>query len=409
METTIDLSRVLRINDNCSWKKFDEKNHIICIDDEIKSKLYLTNEVIEILKLVNGKNSIEDIKNIYNENSSYKLSNQTILRIFQEKLFGYGIFDGDDVSRIETKNKYIWFKITIFNKNIVKRVSKLFTPAFDKTFFYPILFLSTLITISPFFYVSFSKVYHAVDGDLFVNFIIINLLTLIFHEFGHSAACQKYGGEGGSIGFGFYILSPVFFSDVTDAWRLHRKERLIVDLGGVYMQLIITAFFSILFFVYHDIRIVSLISLILIGVVFNLNPFLRYDGYWALSDLMNITNLRERSSRITGKFYGWIVGINKNFNPSKRDVMLIVYGNISILFILYILFYMVIKQHNSIIYFPKNLYYFVCGILINQPTEFNWYKKNIVALFPFAVFYAIIIISFYKNFKDHFNKRYGKI
>ena len=90
------------------------------------------------------------------------------------------------------------------------------------------------------------------------------------------------------------------------------------------MQLIITAFFSILFFVYHDIRIVSLISLILIGVVFNLNPFLRYDGYWALSDLMNITNLRERSSRITGKFYGWIVGINKNFNHSKRDVMLIV-------------------------------------------------------------------------------------
>ncbi|WP_428224799.1 hypothetical protein [Flavobacterium sp.] len=409
MENSIELSNVLKINRNCSWKKFDEKNHLICIDDEKKSKLYLTNEVVDLLKLVNGKNTIEEIKTIYNLNSKYELSNQTILKIFQEKLFGFGIFEGDTINRIETKDKYIWLKITLFNKTLVKKIASIFTPAFKKNIFYPILLTCAIITILPFFFVNFTKVYHAVNGDLFVNFIIINILTLVLHEFGHSAACQKFGGEGGSIGLGLYILSPVFFSDVTDAWRLHRKERLIVDLAGIYMQLIITAIFSLTYFFNHDIRIISLISLILFGILFNLNPFLRYDGYWALSDLMNLTNLKERSAKITGKFYGWIVGINKNFSPSKKEIILIFYGNISILFVAYIFFYMVVKQHNSLLNFPKNIFAFTTEILTNTPKDFNWYKKNIVSLFPFAAFYTVILISFYKNLKDYYKKHYGKI
>ncbi|AYN00854.1 hypothetical protein [Chryseobacterium sp. 3008163] len=408
MENVLDLSRVLKINENCTWKKFDEKNYLICIDDgDRNSKLYISKEVIELLDLIDGNNSLEEIKTIYNKNSKYKLTDDTILKIFQKNLSGYGIFENDDDSRIKVKNKYIWLKMTIFNRSIVKKVSRFLTPVFSEKIFYPVLLTSLFITIIPFLFADYSNVYNAVDGNLFVNFIIINLLTLVFHEFGHSAACEKYGADSGKIGFGLYIMSPVFFSDVSDAWRLRRKERLIVDLGGIYLQLIITALLSIYFIINNDVKILSLISLILIGILFNLNPFLRFDGYWALSDCTNITNLRERATKASVKFYAWCIGRNKSFSPTKKEIFLILYGNFSLLIVINFALFMVVRQHNSIIYFPKNLYLFVHEIITKFPSDFNWYKKNIVTLMPFFAFYIIFIISFYQGLKKYLKKRYA--
>jgi putative peptide zinc metalloprotease protein len=409
MEAIIDSSRVLIINKNCSWKKFDKKNYLICIDDgEKNSKLIISKEVVQLLSLIDGTNTLENVNTIYNEKSQHKLSNETIVKIFQENLNGYGIFEDDNDLRIKVKNKYIWLKITIFNKSIVKGISRYLAPAFGEKVFYPLLFLSIFITIIPFFYTGIINVYNSVDGDLFVNFIIINLLTLVFHEFGHSSACVRFGGDAGKIGFGFYIMSPVLFADVSDAWRLHKKERLIVDLGGVYMQLIITAMFSIYFLMTNDIRIVSLNTLILIGILFNLNPFLRFDGYWALCDYTNVTNLRDRAAKASGKFYGWLVGLNKNFHPTKKDIFFILYNNFSMLLIINLILFMVIKQNNSFIYFPKNLYLFIHEIVIKLPSDFNWYKKNIVALLPFATLYIILGISLYTGLQQHLKKRYEK-
>lgn len=408
MDGVINVSIVPKINENCSWKKFDERNYLICIDDGDKnSKLFISKEVIEILNLIDGNNSLEDVKRIYNENSKYKLTDEAILKIFQKNLSGYGIFKDDDESRIKIKDKYIWLKMTIFSESVVKKISRLLTPAFNEKIFYPILLICFLITVLPLFFVDFSKVYHSIDGNLFVNFVLINLLTLVIHEFGHSAACERFGANSGKIGFGLYIMSPVFFSDVSDAWRLRRKERLIVDLGGIYVQLIITCLLSLFFLITHDLRILSLTSLILIGIAFNLNPFLRFDGYWALSDYTNITNLRERATKASVKFYSWFVGRNKNFHPNKKDIFLILYGNFSMLVVINFILFMIIKQHNSIIYFPKNLYLFINKIITELPSDFDWYKKNIVALSPLSAFYIMFSISIYQGFKKYLKKRYG--
>lgn len=408
MEGVIDIAVVPKIKDTCSWQKFDERNYIICIDDGDKnSKLYISKEVIELLDLVDGNNSLEDIKAIYNEKAKYKLTDETITQIFNKKLSGYGIFDVDDDRKIQVKNKYIWLKMTLFNGSIVKKISRLMTPVFNERFFYPVLFTSFIATIIPFFFVDFSHIYNTVDTNLFVNFIIINLLTLVVHEFGHSAACEKFGANSGSIGFGLYIMSPVFFSDVSDAWRLRRKERLIVDLGGIYVQLIITAFLSIYFFATGNVTVIALISLIFLGVIFNLNPFLRFDGYWALCDYTNMTNLRERATKASVKFYGWVIGRNKNFHPTKKEIFLIAYGNFSMLVIINFLLIMVINQHDSILYFPKNLYVFISEIITKTPSDFSWYKKHIIALLPLMAFYIMFGISIYQGLKKYLKKRYG--
>ncbi|MCB0128998.1 MAG: hypothetical protein KDE58_42320, partial [Caldilineaceae bacterium] len=64
------------------------------------------------------------------------------------------------------------------------------------------------------------------------------LFSIFLHELGHVAACQRWHCPHGPLGFGLYFSMPVFYVDVTQAWRLNRRQRAAVDLGGVYLQML---------------------------------------------------------------------------------------------------------------------------------------------------------------------------
>ncbi len=84
-----------------------------------------------------------------------------------------------------------------------------------------------------------------------IFFFIISLITGIFHEFGHVTATEYYGAKQGGIGFGFYLLSPVYFADVTDIWKLKPKQRIIVNVSGVYFEIIICSILMIIGYTLH--------------------------------------------------------------------------------------------------------------------------------------------------------------
>ena len=124
-------------------------------------------------------------------------------------------------------------------------------------------------------------------------------LSVLLHELGHLSACRYFLCPHGGIRFGLYLIFPVLYADVTPAWRLHRKARVVVDLGGVYFQLLLTL---PLFCLYREtlnplwlFLFMELDGLIL----FAMNPFLRFDGYWVCSDLLGVANLRSRSRRMS--------------------------------------------------------------------------------------------------------------
>lgn len=125
--------------------------------------------------------------------------------------------------------------------------------------------------------------------------LLFLLGSVIFHELGHLAACRTFGCPHGEIRLGLYLLFPVFYADVTPSWRLSRKERMIVDLGGVYFQALLLLPLFLLSRTSGD----SLWRILFIEVdlliAFSLNPFLRFDGYWVCSDLLGIPNLQARS------------------------------------------------------------------------------------------------------------------
>jgi putative peptide zinc metalloprotease protein len=130
------------------------------------------------------------------------------------------------------------------------------------------------------------------DDGLFLVAAVMG--SILLHELGHAAACARYGCAPGRIGAGIYLVWPALFTDVTRAWRLPRRRRAVVDLGGLYFQCALVAAVGAYVLATGSIRGLHVLALTLLLMVHSLNPILKLDGYWLLSDLTGIRNLHDR-------------------------------------------------------------------------------------------------------------------
>lgn len=130
---------------------------------------------------------------------------------------------------------------------------------------------------------------------------IILVVLKVLHELGHAYACRILGGHVPEMGAMFVIFTPCAYVDASDSWRFpSRKHRIAVILAGMYVESIIGA---LAMFVWAStspslINTIAYQVIILSTVVtlgFNLNPLMRFDGYYLFSDLLNIPNLRQRA------------------------------------------------------------------------------------------------------------------
>lgn len=127
-------------------------------------------------------------------------------------------------------------------------------------------------------------------------FVLGMCAAALLHETGHAAACVWSGVRPGEIGFGLYLIFPAFYADVTKAWRLSRNRRALVDLGGIYFQLIlITALIPVAHFSENADWLFSFIIYNFYVIFHNLNPIFKMDGYWLFSDLAGVPNLHRRT------------------------------------------------------------------------------------------------------------------
>jgi putative peptide zinc metalloprotease protein len=129
-----------------------------------------------------------------------------------------------------------------------------------------------------------------------VIMFMVLFLVFLFHEIGHSILAKLYEINSGKIGIGLYFIFPVFYININEIWRLKKDKRVIINLGGIYFQLLVGLILIILYFLTYSPVIVSLISVNIGVVIMNINPFLKFDGYWVLSDFINDNQLYIKSS-----------------------------------------------------------------------------------------------------------------
>lgn len=134
-----------------------------------------------------------------------------------------------------------------------------------------------------------------------VSFAIALLVVKALHELGHALAAVRYGCRVPTMGVAFMMLTPLLYTDVSDAWRLRsRQQRLVIDCAGIVVELWIASIATLAWAFLPDgalrgIAFVIATSGWLMSLALNLNPFMRFDGYYILSDLIGIDNLQARS------------------------------------------------------------------------------------------------------------------
>lgn len=141
--------------------------------------------------------------------------------------------------------------------------------------------------------------FFSVEGMFVFAIAIIFVKTL--HELGHAYTAVAMGCRVPAIGIAFMVLTPMLYTDVTDAWRIgSRRKRLMIDGAGVAVELILASVATFLWPFLPPGTFKSVVLAIattswIMSLAINLNPFMRFDGYYLLSDFVGVQNLQSRS------------------------------------------------------------------------------------------------------------------
>ena len=144
----------------------------------------------------------------------------------------------------------------------------------------------------------------------------------VLHEFGHGLSCKKFGGECHEMGFMMLVFTPALYCNVSDSWMLPNKwQRVFIGAAGMYVELILASCAVYLWwfsepgtFNFLCLSVVFICSVS--TVMFNGNPLLRFDGYYILMDILEIPNLRQKSTEVLKRwFQQTCLGLELQENP----------------------------------------------------------------------------------------------
>ena len=182
--------------------------------------------------------------------------------------------------------------------------------------------------------------FFAFDNLLFMSALLI--FTKSIHELGHGLMCKHFGGECHQIGFMMLVMSPAMYCDTSDSWILpNRWHRMAIGAAGMYVELFLAAVCTFLWWFTHPcwLHYLALNVMFLSSVstlVFNANPLLRYDGYYILSDWLEIPNLSQKANAtLISKLRVWCLGLkplSSTFVPARGQIALSLYGAASFIY-----------------------------------------------------------------------------
>lgn len=274
---------------------------------------------------------------------------------------------------------YMFFKIPILRPNpLLDAIYPWLKPLWSRpfVFLYAVMGLVGLVFVAQQIELYLHNVSYLFTPRGAALFFLALSLLKIMHEFGHALAARHYNLHVRRMGLAFMVFMPILYTDVTDAWKLpSRRARMIIGAGGMMVEICVAAvslFFwtilpdgiakSLMFYMSG----VSLLSTVMI----NLNPLMRFDGYYILMDYLRISNLRKRSLEMFKYYsrrilYGWR-GDKPEEHPWEQG--LVFFGIFSIIYRFIIFFSITLMMYHLVpkaIGLPNLL--FAMGFLFLMP------------------------------------------
>lgn len=187
--------------------------------------------------------------------------------------------------------------------------------------------------------------------------IFVMFATGMWHELGHGFTLKRYGGEVHDIGLMIFYLEPAFYCAVEDSYLIpSRSRRAYVSFGGAYFELMICSvammvwLFTPAEWFVHEAALIVVLFTGLSLILFNMNPLIKLDGYYALMDLIDVPDLRDDSFAYIGnliKKHLLHLPVEETAISRRRRRIYLVYGVLSILYTstILIFIYIWVKNH----------------------------------------------------------------
>jgi putative peptide zinc metalloprotease protein len=272
-----------------------------------------------LLECVDGRRQGGELAQALSEKLGRKVGPEHVARIAQ-KLAAQGLLAGTEDKAPPRRNPLLalrW-KVLVTNPTLTRRLTAPFSPLFRPWFMWPVL----VCFVAVLWFVLVHKGVASATSEAFnrpgllLLVFALAVLSAGFHELGHAAAARYGGATPGGMGMGLYLVWPAFYTDVTDAYRLPRRDRLRVDLGGLYFNAVVAVVTMAVWLVVRSDALLLLIALQVLQMVKQLSPVIRADGYHILSDATGVPDLfshmgptmrgllpwrRHEASALTGK------------------------------------------------------------------------------------------------------------
>ncbi len=143
-----------------------------------------------------------------------------------------------------------------------------------------------------------------ISRDNWFWLFVVWVALKVVHELGHGLVCLRYGGTVRETGVIFAVFAPLAYVDASSSWAFRsRWHRIHTAIAGVYVELIIASIAMLLWASTNSLTLRHVLQNIIVTasvstLLFNLNPLMKFDGYYVLSDLLTIPNLASQAADV---------------------------------------------------------------------------------------------------------------
>ncbi|QYK47357.1 MAG: PqqD family peptide modification chaperone [Phycisphaeraceae bacterium] len=200
----------------------------------------------------------------------------------------------------------MYFKMRLFNPDpLLTRIEPVLRPLLNKWgfLFWLAFVIFAAFRLAPEWAQLRSGVESAVAPANWGWMALVFVVTKAIHEIGHGVICKRFGGQVPEFGAMLLVLVPAPYVDASACWAFASKwKRIAVGAGGMIFELFIAAIAAHVWLatpqgeLLHQIAYNAMLTAGISTVLFNANPLMRFDGYYILSDLLEVPNLMQRST-----------------------------------------------------------------------------------------------------------------
>ncbi len=344
-----------------------------------------------------------------------------VVEATQEKLFQLIQFlkknelvkdiDAEEVRPSSSSNSILFFKLPLLHPDRWLTQVTPYLTLFFAPLFYGLVVLAGVASLLMLFqqWDQFWNTFIAFQNPLGVAAFAGSILfSKLIHELGHGATAKYYGLRVPTFGIAFMFLWPVFYTDTSDAWRLRsRKARMLIGSAGMIAETMLAIVASLCWLWLPEglpkaVAFTVAVTTWSLTLLVNLNPFMRFDGYFLLSDYWDIPNLQQRAFDL-GKHYirSLLMGIEKpgplTGESRQRNLWLITYAYTTWLYRLGLYVGLALVAYHALFKLAGLILLAVeLGVLVVKPvmtelrsywhmrSHFHWTTSNFLVLLLFV-------------------------